>query len=220
MTYLNLKEICKILKSRLKSQRRVFTFDEDQIIVIPSLEHVDIDDTIGEIKFRVSVNEKDFHTLNSIRQINFSVKDAVQIETTDGKSHQLHQRSVSGEIVPIKIGSNSKGFEELTIEHTPSIYAVLFANYLNKSEDFKILSSFAQKWKKHEGKQKLYSSDLKAYSSVSHFAEVQPNYKQIKKSYENIFSKIKLEIVHRSVNGPNISLQSLQFLKENISSHL
>lgn len=206
------KEVIKILKSRLRTQRRVFTFDDNQILVLPVLEHPNgIDESINKIKFFID-SKGGFLTIKDIEGIK-EYKDGL-IHVYDNKQNTipLFNKKMDGTFV--KIEKLNFSFKNLTIDHSPSIHLVLFSMYINKTSEFKFLKEYC----KSITNQKLSLKEIKAAKFKDLTIQQlnsNPNKNKITSSYKSLFDGIELEIVLEENNNANLSLSSLEYYVKN-----
>jgi hypothetical protein len=202
-----MNDIKKILKSRLRTQRRVFQFGEKQILVLPFLEHQGkdgIEEAISEIRFYKS--PKDFLTINEIDRISFCTNGEVKIFHTNGEEDYLYYREINGELKKIK--NKGISFKDLSIDHTPSIYIVLFTMYLNNSKDFRIISEYTERVQKNLSPKVIKEKGFREMAKKKMTNEVL-------EAYKKVFSDIYMEITLSKNNNANLSLASLNYYLQN-----
>ena len=204
------KEIIKKLKSRLRTQRRIFNFDNNQILVLPFLEHNDnILNSIEKIKFFIN-STGEYLTMKDIKEIKHKSNDFIKVLNIDNQEFNLYARKLNGKLEKIK--TDRLSFEDLTIDHTPSIQIVLYTMYLNKSEEFDILKNFS----KNIENQKLTLTKIKSKGFKEFVKMNKLKTKEVDRAYNVLFNKIALEIVSKENNNANLSLISLDYYMENI----
>lgn len=206
MRIYNHKELRKVFSSRLRTQRRVYTFDKKQILILPFLEHCNgIDTSIDNIRFLIK-SDGTFIEFKKIKELNFC-SNSVIILSDENKKYKLHHRTVNGEIKEIIL--NSDNIKELTIEHSPSIYIVLLTHYIKKTESFNKLTTYTKTLgddlTSKEVKMKNFSNTAKIN------LENHPLRESIKSAFVNIFQDITLEILHTKNNDSNLSIDSLNY---------
>lgn len=206
-----IKEIRKKLKSRLNSQRRIFYFDSYQILILPFLEHDNVDLTINRI--RLFINDKgQYITLGELKTLKNDKNGNIVLELQSGESHFLFYRKLDNSFIKAKF--NRFNFEKLTIDHVPSIYIVLYANYLSKSKTFKVLSDFCSEISKDQ----LNTKTIKAKGFREKVENIMNNLQPMDKkalinAYAEIFKDICLEITISDNNNANLSFESLEYYK-------
>ena len=206
-------EIRHVLKSRLSSQRRLFEFDTKQVIVLPFLEHVNIEMAIDEIRFFID-ESGNFFTLKEINNISTRTDNAIDLNLSDGRIFNLYHRKMDGKYDIVRI-PNFK-IDKISIDHSPSIYIVLYLHYLKNSNTFNELIDFSKLLsKKAVTTQSIKEGGFKA-NAKKVLENMSPNQKEsIIKSYADLFKDIKLEISIRENNSANLSLISLEYFKSN-----
>lgn len=206
-----IKEIRKMLKSRLNSQRRIFYFDSCQILILPFLEHDNVDLTVNRI--RLFISEKgQYITVGELKNLKKDKNGNIVLELQNGETHHLFYRKLDNSFIKAKF--NRFSFERLTIDHVPSIYIVLYAHYLSKSVTFKVLSNFCNEISKDQ----LNTKTIKAKGFKEKVESIMNN-KQLEDkealitAYADIFKDICLEITISDNNNANLSFESLEYYK-------
>ena len=207
------KDLEKVFLARLSSQRRVFDFDEKQILVLPFLEHNDdISPKIDEIKVCISKNGDCIPFKNVLE---FDIyNEEVHVLTNDSKCYSLFTDKINGKYEKV-IGKNFE-LEKLSIDHDPSIYIVLLIEYLNqKSEIFTLLSEYTKKVGINLITKSIKKAGFKA-KAKNEFKEFKYNNyttTDLRNAYIQLFKKIRLHLTLN--NTANLSLSSLKFFIEN-----
>ena len=201
-------EVKKILKSRLNTQRRMFCFDDSHILVLPFIEHKDIDASVEEIKFFID-DRMEFVTLKQIDYLTYKDRNIV-LKLLTGESHYLHHRKLDNSFV--KAEFNRFAFDKLTIDHIPSIYIVLYSHYLAKTETFNLLSGFSKtispldnKVIKEKGFREMVKNKMNSLQP--------PDKTALLNAYAEIFRDIVLEITISDNNSANLAVESLEYYK-------
>lgn len=197
-------------KERLKSQRRIFTFDENQILVLPFLEHPDLNKSVQEIRFLIN-DLGEFIPFKEIENIEIT-REFIILSTSNNK-YKLHQRMINGKIEPIVPTPSDNDLSQLTIEHSPSIQIVLLSKYLSEDKAFTTIANFTIL-----NGTKLNAKDIKSKgfkNKCETILKENQNQIVIKEAYELIFKDITLEILHKSMNGANLSIESLNYYIKN-----
>lgn len=209
-------ELHKIFKSRLSSQRRIFNFDEKQILVLPHLEHSNIEESIGKIKFYID-EKGNYIRLKQINSISFNNKK-ITILSKNKDEYTLFHKRMDGKFEKVRL--QEFDMKNLTINHSPSIQVVLFTNYLNSSSAFETLSEFTKnlgsKFTTKEIKAAGFKSKTKSYLQNLREAEQE----EITLAYKIIFNEMILEIALAKNNNANSSLESLDYYKNNKGNFL
>ncbi len=212
------KKIKNKLKSRFNTQKRVFTFDEHQILLLPFLEHDnDIDKGVSKVRFYTDTNEESFKKIEDIKELQIEKNKPIKITTTnEDMPLSLFHKKMDCEFEATSL--EEEDISGLTIEHTPSIQIVLYTMYLTKDKDFEILSEFCNQITKSEKHEKLTNKIIKEagfLEKVKRQLENSSNKEDIRNAYSRIFNKIiKTEIKPRENNNANLSLESLQYFKK------
>lgn len=206
------KEITKKLKSRLNTQRRIFNFDNDQILVLPVLEHPNgVSDSIDKIKFYI--NERgEFLTLNNIEGIKKEKDGSITVVHKNKKELTLFYRKMNGSFG--QVIKNNFDFSDLTIDHSPSIHTVLFTMYLNKGKEYSVLKDFYR----NISSNKMKTSEITAAGfrdKVLEYLNSSLNKNEIIEAYKELFDPIELEIIPKENNNANLSMSSLEFYFNN-----
>lgn len=205
-------EIKSVLKSRLKTQRRIFEFDNNNVLVLPFLEHADIDLAVNSVKFFYNVKEE-FCTINSIEKL-YVVDDKVYLKLKTGENYNLYYRKMNGFLEEVKLETFKLAM--LSIDHLPSIYVVLFTHYLKKTETFIKLSDFCNRLPE----QTLDTTTIKRKGFKEEVEDTLNNASDkdsIIEAYKNVFKDISLEITISDNNNANLSKASLEYYKRNIA---
>ena len=205
--------IIKRLKSRLNSQRRIFDFDGKQVLVLPFLEHNDILNSINKIKF-YSDSAGNYITINDIDEIKSFTDGSVHICRNGKYTTPIFHKKMNGSFEEIKV--HDFLFENLTIDHSPSIYIVLYTMYLKKSNDFEFLTNYCKQIK--NSKLDLQIIKEKGFKAiVEKVLDTSSQKDSIIKAYKALFDQINLEISLNENNNANLSLSSLEFYKKRSS---
>ena len=207
MNNISSESITKKLQSRLRTQRRIFNFDNDQILVLPILEHLVLMESILKIKFYIS-EKGDFVTLKDIKQIKPLSNGDIYIETNNNEIFPLFSRKMNGEFICVK--KKKFSFKDLTIDHTPSIQIVLFSMFLKKSNNFLILTNFCKSLKLekltlNDIKAKGFKKNVEAKLNNMEFSEKN----KVLQAYKTIFNQIIIRKM-KSTGSQNEKYKFLQ----------
>ncbi len=202
-------------KSRLRSQRRVFSFDDNKILVLPFLEHNDLDNVINNIKFFINENGN-YKMFSEIKELEVKGRHVVIVFKNKEKEF-LYQQNTNGKFSILEISPEIDLMKQLTIEHAPSIQIVLLSKYLNNRREFDVLSNFSKSII-HALKVDLYPTSIKKKKfkeDVEYHLALQTNKEEIISAYNAVFNEITLEILHADKNNANLSKSSLDYYIKN-----
>lgn len=201
-------EIRKTLKSRINSQRRYFKFDENYILVLPILEHESTDLAVNSIRFFINDNAE-YVNVTEIECI-YTDNGKVVLQQKNGESFILHYRKMNGIFAEVKTDAFS--LDMISIDHVPSIYVVLYSQYLKKLKTFKVLSDFSDSLSvDHWSTEIIKGSGFK--DKVEKTLNNSINKNEIVEAYKSVFNDITLEITISENNNANLSVESLEYYK-------
>jgi hypothetical protein len=201
-------ELRKTLKSRINSQRRYFKFDENYILVLPFLEHETTDLAVNSIRFYIN-DKAEYVDLMKIECI-YNENGKVVLHLNDGESFILHYRRMDGAFAEVKIDKFS--LDMISIDHVPSIYVVLYSQYLKKSNTFKVLSNFCDSLSVNHWDTKIIKSSG-FRDNVEKTLNNSTYRNEIIEAYKSVFNDITLEITISENNNANLSVESLEYYK-------
>ncbi|MBN2396343.1 MAG: hypothetical protein JXC36_07775 [Candidatus Atribacteria bacterium] len=203
------QEIKKTLKSRLNSQRRIYSYDYNYVLVLPFLEHEDIDIAVNSIKFFINVNA-DYVVIDQIKHLCMKDNKAILL-LENGDSFNLHYRRMDGLFSEVKYADFS--LAKISIDHVPSIYIVLYSHYLRQSQTFNVLTEFSNSLSvNHWNTEIIKSSGFRNKVEKALIDSIDKDV--IIEAYKSIFNDINLEITISENNNANLSVESLEYYKQ------
>ena len=196
------KELKRVLNNRINTQKRIYQFDDKQILILPILEQAKAKD----VKFYV--NPGKYVTIEEINEILFNNDGTVTINCQNESPNSLFYINRQGDCVKFKkLGCSMK---DLTIDHVPSINIVFYIRYLKSDKDFNQIADFTKSLGNN-----LTTKSIKAGGFISQIKE-NNQFTNIKQIYKAVFSDISCEITLADNNTANLSYGSLKYIKDNL----
>ena len=238
------KELVKIFKSRLNTQRRKFNLGRDKVIIIsPSFiasnEGLGLSKYIDTENIKIYIDKKgQYVLLEDIESIYIDKDNYFCVKMLNKDCYRIHSKNFFGNLEEILCDTSSSKdikvlFKQLTLDHNPSFLSIILVYFKNHNSLMERIFDFSNeviKEYKHRGLKKqneMYSVELLKFVFNKFPGTVQD---EIKDFYKRLYTttikdedgellkkitNINIEIASAKDNTSSIKIDSLKYLNIN-----